>query len=195
MRSRPPIYTRFSLRAPARKRPIVKLGSSANPALAAACASSILPKYANAAASDRCVNAKLRLASIARRNHITASASCAVQFATDSPVERKRFELPVPRSQDALFGSPYCWITTAQAEPWAALRPLQQCAHVRDRVGIAFQAVRILVGLQFNLQPDAVRIVEVEGLAIPPFDNVGHGDAMVLEPLVGGVKFLRRVHR
>ena len=49
-------------------------------------------------------------------------------------------------------------------EPWAALSPLQQCAHVRDRVGIAFQAVRILFGLQFNLQPDAVRIVEVEGL-------------------------------
>jgi hypothetical protein len=79
------------------------------------------------------------------------------------------------------------------SERWAALSPLQQCAHVRDRVGIAFQAVRILFGLQFNLQPDAVRIVEVEGLAIPPFDNVGYGDPMVLEPLVGGVKFL--VHR
>ena len=53
--------------------------------------------------------------------------------------------------------------------PPKTLSPLQQCAHVRDRVGIAFQAVRILFGLQFNLQPDAVRIVEVEGLAIPPF--------------------------
>src|SRR5438477_2722470 len=69
------------------------------------------------------------------------------------------------------------------AEPWAALSPLQQCAHVRHRVGIAFQAVRILFGLQFNLQPDAVRIVEVEGLAIPPFDNCGHGNPMVLEQL------------
>jgi hypothetical protein len=43
------------------------------------------------------------------------------------------------------------------SERWAALSPLQQCAYVRDRVGIAFQAVRILFGLQFNLQPDAVR--------------------------------------
>ena len=76
----------------------------------------------------------------------------------------------------------------------STLSPLQQCAHVRDRVGIAFQAVCILFGLQFNLQPDAVRIVEVEGLAIPPFDNFGHGNPMVLEPLVGGVKFLRRLH-
>jgi hypothetical protein len=40
-----------------------------------------------------------------------------------------------------------------------------------DRVGIAFQAVRILFDLQFNLQPDTVRIMEVEGLAISPFDN------------------------
>src|SRR6266446_2869735 len=52
-------------------------------------------------------------------------------------------------------------------EPWAALSPLQQCAHVRNGVGITFQAVRIRFGLQFNLQPDAVRIVEVEGFAIP----------------------------
>ena len=87
-----------------------------------------------------------------------------------------------------------CRIPTALAEPWAALSPLQQCAHVRDRVGIAFQAVRILFGLQFNLQPDAVRIIEVEGLTIAPFDNFGHGDSMVLEPVVDGVKFLRRVH-
>src|SRR6266481_5887261 len=28
-----------------------------------------------------------------------------------------------------------------------------------------------------------------------PFDNFGHGDPMVLEPLVGGVKFVKRVHR
>jgi len=28
-----------------------------------------------------------------------------------------------------------------------------------------------------------------------PFDNFGHSDPMVLEPLVSGVKFLRRVHR
>src|SRR5437667_2797521 len=75
--------------------------------------------------------------------------------------------------------------------PPKTLSPLQQCAHVRDRVGIAFQAVRLLFGLQLNLQPDAVRIVEVEGLAIPPFDNFGHRDPMVLEPLVGGVKFAR----
>ena len=81
------------------------------------------------------------------------------------------------------------------SERWAALSPLQQCEYVRDRVGIAFQAGRILFGLQFNLQPDAVRIVEIEGLAILPFDNVGYGDPMVLEPLVGGVKFLKRVHR
>src|SRR5438094_4983622 len=33
------------------------------------------------------------------------------------------------------------------------------------------------------------------GLAILPFDNFGHGDPMVLEPLVGGVKFLKCVHR
>src|SRR5437016_7571034 len=79
--------------------------------------------------------------------------------------------------------------------PPKTLSPLQECAHVRDRVGIAFQAVRILFGLQFNLQPDAVRIVEIEGLAIPPLDNFGHGDPMVLEPLVGRVKFLKRVHR
>jgi hypothetical protein len=70
--------------------------------------------------------------------------------------------------------------------PPKTLSLLQQCAHVRDRVGIAFQAVRILFGLRFNLQPAAVRTVEVEGLAIPPFDNFGHGDAMVPEPLVGG---------
>ena len=63
------------------------------------------------------------------------------------------------------------------------------------RARIAFQAVRILFGLQLNLQPDAVRIVKVEGLAMPPFDNFGHVDPMVLEPLVGGVKFLKRVHR
>src|ERR1700756_1384756 len=59
-------------------------------------------------------------------------------------------------------------LTTTGPAIEATLSPLQQCAHVRDRVGIAFQAVRILFGLQFNLQPDAVRIVEVEGLAIPP---------------------------
>src|SRR5438309_6476000 len=52
--------------------------------------------------------------------------------------------------------------------PPKTLSPLQQCAHVRDRVGVAFQAVRILFGLQFNLQSDSVRIVEVEGLAIAP---------------------------
>jgi len=69
-------------------------------------------------------------------------------------------------------------------------KPLQQRAHVRDRVGIAFQAVSIPFGLPFNLQPDAVRIMEVGGLAIPPLDNFSHGDPMVLEPLVGGVKFL-----
>src|SRR5271170_2838091 len=80
-------------------------------------------------------------------------------------------------------------------DSWAALSSLQECLHARDRVGIAFQAVRILFGLQFNLQPDAVRIGEVEGLAVPPFNNVGHGDAMVSEPLVGGVEFLKRVHR
>jgi hypothetical protein len=34
-------------------------------------------------------------------------------------------------------------------EPRASLSSLQQCAHVRDRVAIAFQAVRILFGLQF----------------------------------------------
>ena len=50
--------------------------------------------------------------------------------------------------------------------PPKTLSPLQQCAHVRDRVGIAFQAVRILFGFQFNLQPDAVRIAEVEGPSI-----------------------------
>src|SRR5216683_3140311 len=93
------------------------------------------------------------------------------------------------KTEGHLTWCPFCVM------PWAALSPLQQCAHVRDRVGIAFQAVRILFGLQFNLQPDAVRIMEVEGLAIPPFDNFGHGDPMVLEPLVGGVKFLKRVHR
>ena len=43
--------------------------------------------------------------------------------------------------------------------------------------------------------PDAVRIVEVEGLAILPLDNFGHGDPMVLEPLVGGIELLKRVHR
>ena len=91
--------------------------------------------------------------------------------------------------------SSFLLMPASQAEPWAALSPLQQCAHVRDRVGIAFQAVRILFGLQFNLQPDAVRIMEVEGLAVSPFGNFGHGDPMVLEPLVGGVKFLKRVHR
>ena len=79
--------------------------------------------------------------------------------------------------------------------PPKTLSPLQQCAHVRDRVGIAFQAVRILFGLQFNLQPDAARIMEVEGLAVSPFDNFGHGDPMVLEPLVGGIELLKRVHR
>jgi hypothetical protein len=79
--------------------------------------------------------------------------------------------------------------------PRASLSPLQQGVHIGDRVGIAFQAVHILFGLQFNLQSDAVRIMEVEGLAIPPFDNFGHGDPMVLEPLVSAVKFLRRVHR
>ena len=36
---------------------------------------------------------------------------------------------------------------------------------------------------------DPAGIVEVEGLAIPPVDNFGHGDPMVLEPLIGGVKF------
>ena len=66
--------------------------------------------------------------------------------------------------------------------PPKTLSPLQQCAHVRDRVGIAFQAVRILFGLQFNLQPDAVRIVEVEGLAIPPFDNFGTATPWSLSP-------------
>jgi hypothetical protein len=47
--------------------------------------------------------------------------------------------------------------------PAKTLSPLQQCAHVRDRVAIAYLAVRILFGLQFNLQPDAVRIVEGAG--------------------------------
>ena len=79
--------------------------------------------------------------------------------------------------------------TCGIAEQWAALSPLQQCVHIRDRVGIAVQAVRFLFGLHFNLQPDAVRIVEVEGLAIPPFDNFGDGDPVVLEPSVGAVKF------
>jgi len=46
------------------------------------------------------VNAKLRLASIARRNHITASASCAVQFACDSPLEGAGFEPSVPRESN-----------------------------------------------------------------------------------------------
>jgi len=49
----------------------------ANPAFAAARATSILPRCASAAASEKCVNAKLRLASIARRNHATASSSFA----------------------------------------------------------------------------------------------------------------------
>src|SRR5262249_57483586 len=37
--------------------------------------------------------------------------------------------------------------------------------------------------------------MEVKGLTIPPFDNLGHGYPIVLEPLVGGVKFLRRFNR
>jgi len=35
--------------------------------------------------------------------------------------------------------------------------------------------------------------MEVEGPAISPFDNLRHGDPIILEPLVGGVKFLKRV--
>ena len=60
-----------------------------------------------------------------------------------------------------------------------------------DGVGIAFQAAHILFGLQFNLQSVTVRIVEVEGLAISPFDNFGHGDPMVLEP-VGRARQIRQ---
>src|SRR4030095_5839049 len=73
-------------------------------------------------------------------------------------------------------------------DPGAALSPLQQGAHVWDRVWIAFQAVHVLFGLQLDLQPDAVRIMEVEGLAIPPFDNLGYGYPMIFEPLVSGGK-------
>ena len=58
--------------------------------------------------------------------------------------------------------------------PYTSLSPLQQGVHMGERVGIAFQGVYILFGLQFNLQSDAVRIVEVESLAIPPFDSFGH---------------------
>src|SRR5262249_42520665 len=92
--------------------------------------------------------------------------------------------------------APPAWRGASRAQhPGAALSSLQQGAHVRDGVRIAFQAVHVLFGFQFYLQPDAVRIMEVEGLAIPPFDNLGNGYPMVLEPLIGGVKFLRRVNR
>jgi hypothetical protein len=49
----PPGRPGYPLRAPALKRPIVKLGSTTNAAFAAVRASSILPRCARAAASDR----------------------------------------------------------------------------------------------------------------------------------------------
>ncbi len=58
---------------------------------------------------------------------------------------------------------------------FGTLSLLKQCAYVWDGVGVAFQAVLVLLGLHFDLQPDAVWIMEVEGLAIPPFDNLGDG--------------------
>src|SRR6266571_3242471 len=72
------------------------------------------------------------------------------------------------------------WREASRAQhPGAALSPLQQGAHVWDGVRIAFQAVHVLFGFQFDLQPDAVRIMEVESLAIAPFDNLGHGYPVV----------------
>src|SRR5262245_42653892 len=56
-------------------RRIVKSGSNANPASAAARASSTEPTRANAAANWKCAIGKFRLASRDRRSHSTASLS------------------------------------------------------------------------------------------------------------------------
>jgi len=56
------------------------------------------------------------------------------------------------------------------AEPCAAscpsLSPVQQGVHIRNRVGIAVQAVHILFGLQLNLQSDAVSPLRTDSLPL-----------------------------
>jgi hypothetical protein len=61
-----------------------------------------------------------------------------------------------------------------------ALCFLEQFAYERHRVGVTVRVLRRLPGLQFDLQPNAIGVVEVEGLAVAPLDNLGDRYPVVL---------------
>src|SRR5882724_2298619 len=70
----------------------------------------------------------------------------------------------------------------------------KQLAYERHWVGVAVRVLLRFPSLQFALQPNAIGVVEVEGLTIAALDNVGDLDPMVLEALVGLIELLRRGH-
>src|SRR5439155_17014499 len=56
----------------------------------------------------------------------------------------------------------------------------KQLAYERHWVGVTIGVLLCFPSLQFDLQPNAIRVMEVEGLAIAALDNVGNLDTMVL---------------
>ena len=59
----------------------------------------------------------------------------------------------------------------------------KQLAYEQHRVGVTVRVLIRFPSLQFDLQPNAIGVVEVEGLAIAPLDNVSHLYPMVLRRL------------
>ena len=75
---------------------MVNVGSSASPACAAARASASEPSNVNAAARKKCDKGQFGLASILRRDQMTASASalsCNLALANPRPRARRGYEL------------------------------------------------------------------------------------------------------
>ena len=60
-------------------------------------------------------------------------------------------------------------------------RLLHESGRRGHRIRVAHRVPFVFFGLDLNLQPYAVGVVEVEGLAPMPFDDIGNLDAVVLQ--------------
>jgi hypothetical protein len=75
-----------------------------------------------------------------------------------------------------------------QLTPVGKLGLSYQLPHVGHRVRVLIQVLFRFPGLQFDLQTDAIGVMEVEGLPIAPLDDISHLYPVVLETLVGLVE-------